>query len=60
MWTGTPWDWVIVGGLYALGLGAFGRLGGFAGASRALKTWGRATSVSRARRRGLKLPASFR
>ncbi len=50
MWTGTEWDWVIVGGLYVLGLAGFSALGGFAAASRAIQRWGRETSVRRAKR----------
>lgn len=60
MWSGTAWDWLVVGALYALGLGAFGALGGFAGASRALQRWGRSTSIRRARRLGVKLPPGLR
>lgn len=60
MWSGTAWDWVVVAGLYLFGLGVFGALGGFAGASRALQRWGRTTSIRRARRLGVKLPAGLR
>ena len=50
MWTGTAWDWAILGALYAVGLTVFGALGGIAGASRAIQRWGRVTSVRRAKR----------
>ena len=45
MWSGGPWDWVIVAGLYALGLTLFLALGGFASAGQAIQRWGRASSV---------------
>ncbi len=60
MWSGTAWDWVVVVALYGVGLATWAFLGGFATASRAFRGWGRATSIRRARRLGIKLPASLR
>ena len=57
MWSGTAWDWVIVGVLYGLGVGTFQLLGGFRAASDALRRWGNATSVRRARELGWYPPA---
>jgi hypothetical protein len=53
MWSDGVWDWVIVGVLYAIGIGAFQLLGGFAAAGRAIQRWGRAESIRRAKRMGL-------
>jgi hypothetical protein len=58
MWTGSGWDWVIVGALYAVGVGLFRLLGGFAAAGRAIQQWGRAESIRRAKRLGLRVGSS--
>ena len=50
MWSGTPWDWVIVVALYGLGLTLFLSLGGFASAGQAIQRWGRASTARRAER----------
>jgi hypothetical protein len=55
MWTGTAWDWVIIGLGYAVGLGFFQVLGGLAAASRAIQDWGRRTSLRRAEKLGLRV-----
>jgi uncharacterized membrane-anchored protein YitT (DUF2179 family) len=43
------WSWLIVGVLYALGMGFFHWLGGISAASDAIARWGSSTA---ARRRG--------
>jgi hypothetical protein len=48
VWSGSPWDWVIVAALYGLGLTLFLSLGGFATASQAIQRWGRTSSARRA------------
>jgi hypothetical protein len=53
MWNHGAWDWVIVVGLYLVGMTFFQLLGGFDAAGRAFKGWGRATSIRRAQRLGL-------
>ena len=53
MWSGGIWDWVVIGVLYAIGLGAFQLLGGIAAAGRAIERWGRAEGIRRAKRLGL-------
>ena len=58
MWSDGVWDWVIVGTLYAVGMGVFQLLGGFAAAGRAIQRWGRAESIRRARRLGLRVGSS--
>jgi hypothetical protein len=58
MWTEGVWDWVIVGTLYAVGIGLFQLLGGFAAAGRAIQRWGRAESIRRAKRMGLRVDSS--
>ena len=53
MWSGEPWDWAIVAGLYALGLMLFLSLGGFASAAQAIQRWGRESSARRAEKLNL-------
>ena len=55
MWTGTHWDWLIIGAGYVLGLAFFQVLGGLQAASRAIQNWGRATGVRRAEKLGLRV-----
>jgi len=41
------WDWIVIGVLYALGIGFFHVLGGLGAAAEALQQWGRASSSVR-------------
>jgi hypothetical protein len=51
-------DWVIVAALYMIGIGFFQLLGGLASAAQAIQRWGHASSVQRARERGLLPPSA--
>jgi hypothetical protein len=44
------WDWIVIGVLYAVGIGFFRLLGGIGAAAEALQTWGRASSTVRNKR----------
>jgi hypothetical protein len=39
------WEWILIVGLYALGMGAFHVFGGLGAAAEAIENWGRASSA---------------
>jgi hypothetical protein len=43
-------SWIVIGVLYAVGIGFFRWLGGIASASEAIASWGRATAERRRRK----------
>jgi hypothetical protein len=47
------WEWVVIGVLYAVGMGFFHLLGGLAAAGRAIERWGHAHSTKKAKELGL-------
>jgi hypothetical protein len=42
------WEWIVIVGLYALGMGLFHVFGGLHAAGEAIENWGRASAASRA------------
>ena len=42
------WEWIVIVGLYALGMGLFHVLGGLRAAGEAIENWGRDTTIGRA------------
>jgi hypothetical protein len=47
------WSWIVVGVLYALGMGLFHFLGGLGAAGEAFRRWGETTAARRRNRTSL-------
>jgi hypothetical protein len=44
------WDWIVIGVLYAVGIGFFHLLGGLNSAAEAFQRWGHASAMKRRHR----------
>jgi hypothetical protein len=47
------WSWILVGVLYAIGIGFFHLLGGIGAAASAIERWGATSSAKRRRKLGV-------
>lgn len=50
-------EWILIIGLYALGMGMFHLLGGLDSAAQAFQKWGEATARKRAKRISQRVPS---